>query len=53
MAAVLAITEAGKYVTAAYAVFVVMIVVYLAIIGSRMARTRRELRALDAGEGEL
>lgn len=38
--------EAGKYVAAAYAVFVVMLVVYIAIIGARFARVEREVKAL-------
>jgi hypothetical protein len=44
----------GGYVASAYAVFVVLLVVYLAVIGARMARTRRELTALGAeAEDEL
>jgi hypothetical protein len=43
---VLAISDAGGYVAAAYGIFVAMIVVYLAIIGPRLRRTARELRAL-------
>ena len=38
--------EAGKYVAAAYGVFVVMLVVYVAIIGARFARVEREVKAL-------
>lgn len=38
--------EAGKYVAGAYAVFVVMLVVYVAIIGARFARVEREVKAL-------
>lgn len=38
--------EAGKYVAAAYAVFVVMLVVYVAIMGARFARVEREVKAL-------
>jgi hypothetical protein len=38
--------EAGKYVAAAYGVFVVMLVVYLAIIGARIARVEREVKEL-------
>jgi hypothetical protein len=48
-----ALSEAGGYVTAAYSVFVAMVVVYLAIIGSRMARVQRQLQALGDDEGEL
>jgi hypothetical protein len=38
--------EAGKYVAAAYGVFVTMLVVYIAIIGARFARVEREVKAL-------
>lgn len=38
--------EAGKYVFAAYGVFVTMLVVYIAIIGARFARVEREVKAL-------
>jgi hypothetical protein len=37
---------AGKYVAAAYIVFVVMLVVYLGIMALRTNRTRRELSEL-------
>jgi len=38
--------EAGKYVAAAYGVFVTMLVVYIAIIGTRIARVEREVKEL-------
>ena len=38
--------EAGKYVFGAYCVFVVMLLVYVAIIGARIARVEREVKAL-------
>ena len=38
--------EAGKYVAAAYGVFVTMLVVYIAIIGTRIARVEREVKSL-------
>lgn len=38
--------EAGKYVAGAYGVFVTMLVVYIAIIGTRFARVEREVKAL-------
>jgi hypothetical protein len=44
----LVLASNGGYVASAYAVFVVMLVAYLAIIGIRMSRTRRELAALTA-----
>lgn len=47
----LPLDEAGKYVAAAYTVFVALIVFYVAIIGSKVARMERELvdltRSLD------
>ena len=39
---------AGPYVAAAYIVFVVVIVVYVAIMATRLKRTERELRTLQA-----
>jgi hypothetical protein len=42
------VDHALVYVIAAYAVFVSLIVSYLAIILARHARVRRELAALDA-----
>jgi hypothetical protein len=42
----LPLDEAGKYVAAAYGVFVTMLVVYIAIIGARFARVEREVKAL-------
>jgi hypothetical protein len=38
--------EAGKYVFGAYGVFVAMLVVYVGIIGARIARVEREVKAL-------
>ena len=37
---------AGAYVAAAYIVFVTLIVVYIAILGAKVARLERELRTL-------
>jgi len=42
----LPLDEAGKYVAGAYGLFVAMLVVYIAIIGARIARVERELTAL-------
>jgi len=42
----LPLDEAGKYVAAAYGVFVTLLVVYLAIIGARIARVEREVKEL-------
>jgi len=39
---------AGPYVAAAYIVFVVVILVYLAIMATRLRRTERELSQLRA-----
>ncbi|MET0510195.1 MAG: hypothetical protein ABW135_00720 [Thermoleophilaceae bacterium] len=42
----LPLDEAGKYVAGAYAVFVTLIVVYVAIIGAKIARIDRELTSM-------
>ena len=42
----LPLDEAGKYVAGAYGVFVTMLVVYIAIIGARIARVERDVKAL-------
>jgi len=42
----LPLDEAGKYVAGAYGVFVTLIVVYVGIIGSKVARIERELEVL-------
>jgi hypothetical protein len=51
----LPLDEAGKYVAGAYVVFLTLIVVYVAIIGAKVARIDRELGELndllDEGEG--
>ena len=39
---------AGPYVAAAYLVFVVVLVIYLAIMSTRLRRTERALHALRA-----
>jgi hypothetical protein len=38
--------EAGKYVAAAYGVFLTLVVVYVGIIGAKIARIDRELTEL-------
>jgi len=53
----LPLDEAGKYVAGAYSVFVVLVIIYVAVIGARIARLERELETLgdlmDArGSGE-
>jgi CcmD family protein len=42
----LPLDEAGKYVAAAYVVFFALIVIYVAIIGAKIARIDRELGEL-------
>jgi hypothetical protein len=39
----LPLDEAGKYVAGAYVVFVTLLVVYVAIIGAKVARIERDL----------
>jgi hypothetical protein len=43
---VLALDEASGYVTAAYAVFLTLVLIYVVIICSRFMRTERRLEAL-------
>jgi hypothetical protein len=42
----LPLDEAGKYVAAAYVVFVALILIYVAIIGAKIARIERQISAL-------
>jgi CcmD family protein len=42
----LPLDEAGKYVAAAYVVFLVLILVYVAIMAAKLQRIERELRDL-------
>ena len=42
----LPLDEAGKYVAAAYVVFVVLILIYVAIMAAKLQRIERELREL-------
>jgi hypothetical protein len=44
----LPLDEAGKYVAGAYVVFLVLIVVYVAIMASKLQRMEKELRELAA-----
>jgi hypothetical protein len=49
----LPLDEAGKYVAGAYVVFVALILVYVAIIGAKIARVERDVSAIvDAEEDE-
>jgi hypothetical protein len=43
----LPIAEGGDYVAAAYVVFVALIVVYIAIIASKLSRMEKELQTLN------
>ena len=43
----LPLDEAGKYVAAAYVVFLALILVYVAIMASRLARIARDLEELN------
>jgi hypothetical protein len=42
----LPLDEAGKYVAGAYVVFLVLLVVYVAIMASKLGRMEKELREL-------
>jgi hypothetical protein len=44
----LPLDEAGKYVAGAYVVFVTLIVVYVAIIGTKIARIERQVAELTS-----
>ena len=43
----LPLDSAGKYVAAAYIVFLALVVIYVAIIGRKVGRLERELSELD------
>jgi hypothetical protein len=46
----LPLDEAGKYVAGAYVVFLALILVYVAIIGAKIARVDREITELVEDE---
>jgi hypothetical protein len=46
----LPLDEAGKYVAGAYVVFLALILVYVAIIGAKIARLERDITALVEDE---
>jgi hypothetical protein len=49
----LPLAEAGKYVAAAYVVFLALILTYVAIMAAKLARIDRELDELaDVAEGQ-
>jgi hypothetical protein len=48
----LPLDEAGKYVAAAYIVFVVLIVAYVAIMAAKLSRIERALEDHESHRGE-
>jgi hypothetical protein len=44
----LPLDEAGKYVAGAYIVFVLLLVIYVAIMAAKLARIERDLREVAA-----
>jgi hypothetical protein len=44
---VLPIAEGGDYVAAAYVVFVALVLVYIAIIATKLSRMEKELETLN------
>jgi uncharacterized membrane protein len=48
----LPLDEAGKYVAGAYVAFVALILVYVAIIGAKIARIDRQISELTAEDDE-
>jgi hypothetical protein len=48
----LPLDEDGKYVAGAYVIFLTLVVVYVAILGAKIARIEREVTALLAEEDE-
>jgi hypothetical protein len=48
----LPLDEAGKYVAGAYVVFLALILVYVAIIGAKIARIDSEITELAAEDEE-
>jgi hypothetical protein len=48
----LPLDEAGKYVAGAYVVFVALILVYVTIIGAKIARIERQISELVEGDDE-
>ena len=48
----LPLDEAGKYVAGAYVVFVALILVYVAIIGAKIARIDRQIAELVSEDDE-
>jgi hypothetical protein len=44
----LPLDEAGKYVAAAYLVFLALVLIYVAIMASKLSRIERDLEELNA-----
>jgi hypothetical protein len=44
----LPLDEAGKYVAAAYLVFLALLLIYFAIMGAKLARVERDLAELNS-----
>jgi hypothetical protein len=49
----LPLDEAGKYVAGAYIVFVLLLLVYVALMATKLARIERELREVAAHAEQL
>ena len=48
----LPLDEAGKYVAGAYVAFVALILIYVAVIGAKIARIDRQIAELVAEDDE-
>ena len=48
----LPLDEAGKYVAAAYIVFLALLMIYVAIMASRLSRLQKRLTEIDPDEEE-
>jgi hypothetical protein len=48
----LPLDEAGKYVAGAYVVFLALVLIYVAIIGAKIARIDRQITELASEEDE-
>jgi hypothetical protein len=49
----LPLDEAGKYVAGAYVVFLMLILIYVAIIGAKIARIERQISELVSEDEDL
>ena len=48
----LPLDEAGKYVAAAYIVFLALLMIYVAIMASKLSRLQKRLTEIDPDEEE-